>query len=172
MRFAGTSRRVVSLGALCACIALCASASAQTPGGVDIGGEVPSYLELSLTQPSDLATFPPQTGAGTYELNFIAAVTTTAPPAYLSISDGEAATGMQRGRLVSGSSALSAPLQVAGGAGPFRSLDTPIGPRLAQWGEPVALAPVKVRLRQRIDGRERHGPYRKLLYITLSTQTP
>jgi hypothetical protein len=164
----------VRLGAACACAALCApaSAGAQAPGGVEVGGEVPSYLELSLTQPSGFATFPAGMSAGTYALSITAAVTSTAPPVYLSVSDGEVAAGPRRGHLVSGSSMLPAPLQAAGGAGPFQSLDTPFGPRLAQWGEPVAQAPVTVHLRQRVGRRSGRGPYRKLLYITLSTQTP
>jgi hypothetical protein len=140
-----------------------APAAAQT----DIGGTVPSMLELRLDDPSGFASFP--AGPGEHDLTVRARVTSTANRAYVRVADGDIVSGRRLGRLASGAGPLDEPLEARVGSEPFQPLNAEIDPILAQFG-PVANERVTIRLRQRINAGERpRGTYDKTLLITLST---
>ena len=67
-------RAAAVLAAAVAAAAAAAPAAAQDPG-TEVGGTVPSYLALGLSDPEGFATFP--AGAGAYELTVRARVTST-----------------------------------------------------------------------------------------------
>lgn len=143
-----------------------APAAAQT----DVGGSVPSMLELQLDDPSGFASFP--AGPGEHDLAVHARVTSTGNRAFLRVADGDIATGRRLGRMASSASVLDQPLEARVGSGAFQPLDTTIDPILAEFG-PVSNERVTIRLRQRIDAGERpRGTYDKTLLITLSSNAP
>src|SRR3954471_10080432 len=88
------------------------AALAQTPpisGGTEIGGSVPSFLELIVSQPSSgLTKFPKKK---TYSSAFDVQVTTTDNAAVLSLADGDVTTGKKMGRMSSGAKSLPLPLE-------------------------------------------------------------
>ena len=148
-------------------------AMAQTPdpisGGTTIGATVPSMLELIITQPkSGLTTF---TKAKTYSSSFDVAVTTTDNAAQLSLADGEVASGSKRGRLAAGKKLLPLPLEARVGKSSFAALNAPVEPMLTSWSQPVARAKATVNLRQKVKARATSS-YRKVFFVTLSTDTP
>ncbi len=161
MRFATTA------GATLACLILTAvPAAAQT----DVGGTVPSMLELSIDDPSGFASFP--AGPGEHELVIPTRITSTASRALLTVADGDLTTGRRLGHLASSASVLDQPLEARVGSEPFQPLDVSIDPVLAEFG-PVARERVRIRLRQRIEAGERpRGTYTKSLLITLSSTAP
>jgi hypothetical protein len=141
-------------------------AAAQT----DVGGSVPSMLELRLDDASGFATFP--AGPGEHELKIHARITSTGNRAFVRVADGDVASGRRLGRMASRSSVLDEPLEARVGSDPFQPLDTTIDPILAEFG-PVANEHVAIRLRQRINAGERpRGTYDKTLLITLSSNAP
>jgi hypothetical protein len=141
-------------------------AAAQT----DVGGSVPSMLELRLDDPSGFASFP--AGPGEHELAVHAHVTSTGNRAFLRVADGDIASGRRLGRMASSASVLDQPLEARVGSGAFQPLDTTIDPILAEFG-PVSSERVTIRLRQRIESGERpRGTYDKTLLITLSSNAP
>lgn len=143
-----------------------APAAAQT----EVGGSVPSMLELRLDDPSGFASFP--AGPGEHELAVHARVTSTGNRAFLRVADGDVTTGRRLGRMASGSSVLDEPLEARVGSDPFQPLDSSIDPVLAVFG-PVSNERVTIRLRQRINAGERpRGTYDKTLLITLSSNAP
>jgi hypothetical protein len=153
---------------LAACLALLAAAPAAAQ--TDIGGSVPSMLELRLDDPSGFATFP--AGPGEHELAVHARITSTGNRAFVRVADGDVFSGRRLGRMASGSSVLEEPLGARVGSDPFQPLDTTIDPILAEFG-PVANERVTIRLRQRITAGERpRGTYDKTLLITLSSNAP
>jgi len=164
-------RTILAATALAAAAAPVA-AQAQVPpisGGTQIGGSVPSFLELILSQPSsNLATF---SKAKTYATSFDAMITTTDDTAVLTLADGEAATGSKLGHLASGSKRLPLPLEARVGKAAFQPLDTSVDPLLTKWNEASTRAKTTVNLRQRVKGKA-SGSYRKVLLVTLSTETP
>jgi len=143
-----------------------APAAAQT----DVGGSVPSMLELTLEDPSGFASFP--AGPGEHDLLIRTRITSTANRAFVRVADGDVASGRRLGRMASSASVLDEPLEARVGSDPFQPLDTTIDPILAEFG-PVANERVTIRLRQRIDAGERpRGTYTKTLLITLSSNAP
>jgi hypothetical protein len=147
------------------------AAAQVTPvdGGTNVGGTVPSSMELILTQPSGLSKFKK---AGTYTTTFSAKATTTENVAQLSIADGEASSGSKLGRMASGSKRLKDPLEARIGGAAFQPLDDSIDPLLARWAGPLSRKEGKVTLRQKVAGKPSTGAYHKLLLVTLSPETP
>jgi len=148
------------------------AAWAQTPpieGGTIVGGNAPSFLELTLSQPkAGLSTFP---RARTYTTSFDAMVTTTDETALLTVADGDAASGSRLGRMASGSKRLPQPLEARVGRSAFQSLAQSVDPLLARWSEPSTRSKTTVQLRQKVTAKT-SGSYRKLVLVTLSTETP
>lgn len=143
-----------------------APAAAQT----DVGGAVPSMMELELDDPSGFDSFPP--GPGEHELAVHARITSTGNRAFVRVADGDVASGRRLGRMASSASVLDEPLEARVGSDPFQPLDTAIDPIVAEFG-PVANERVTIRLRQRINAGERpRGTYDKTLLITLSSNAP
>ena len=165
--------RTMLAGAVIAALAAPAAAMAQTPdpvsGGTNVGGSVPSFLELILTQPSKgFAAF---SKTKSYEMTFDAQVTATDAPTLLTLADGDATSGSKLGHLSVGSKRLAAPLEAAVGRSPFQPLDNAVDPLLAKWTESATRLKSTVKLRQKVTGKAT-GNYRKVLLVTLSTETP
>ena len=148
------------------------AAWAQTPpieGGTEVGGVAPSFLELTLTQPkAGLSTFP---RARTYTTSFDAMVTATDDTTLLTLADGDAASGSKLGRMASGSKRLPQPLEARVGRSAFQSLAQSVDPLLTRWNEPGSRVKTTVQLRQKVSAKT-SGSYRKLVLVTLSTETP
>jgi hypothetical protein len=163
-------RMILAATALGALVA--PAAWAQTPpieGGTNVGGFVNSSLELTLTQPkSSLSTFP---RARTYTTSFDALVTATDDTTLLTLADGEATSGSKLGHMASGSRRLPEPLEARIGRSAFQTLATSVDPLLRRWNEPGSRVKSTVQLRQKVD-RRASGSYRKLVLVTLSTDTP
>lgn len=142
-------------------------AAAQT----DVGGIVPSQLQLSLDDPHGFASFP--TGPGEHELAIRIHATSTTPRAAVSVVDGDLTSGRRLGHLASGVSVLKEPLEATVGSTAFQPLDVTLDPVLAEFQRPLANERVTIRLRQRLAAGERpRGTYTKTLLITLSANTP
>jgi len=151
-------------GGVLAVAALPIAAGAQT--------NVPSFLALSVTQPNGFGSFPKRTGVHTYTLNIAAQVTATDSPLTMSIGDGDDTGGARHGHLVSGSSVLAAPLQVATGGSTWQGLDAATDPQLVRWSRAVTQAPATIRLRQQVGPSGPRSGYHKLLLLTVSANTP
>ena len=165
--------RTMLAGAVIAALAAPTAAMAQTPdpvsGGTNVGGSVPSFLELILTQPSKgFAAF---SKTKSYEMSFDAQVTATDAPTLLTLADGDATSGSKLGHISVGSKRLAAPLEAAVGRSPFQPLDNAVDPLLAKWTESATRLKSTVKLRQKVTGKAT-GNYRKVLLVTLSTETP
>ncbi len=135
----------------------------------NVGGSVPSFLELILTQPSKgFAAF---SKTKSYEMSFDAQVTATDAPTLLTLADGDATSGSKLGHISVGSKRLAAPLEAAVGRSPFQPLDGAVDPLLTKWTESATRLKSTVKLRQKVTGKAT-GNYRKVLLVTLSTETP
>jgi hypothetical protein len=164
-------RRMIMAGVVLAVAAVPLGANAQS--GPNVGGTVPSFLQLSVVQPDGFASFPKGPVAHTYTLTIGAQVTATDAPLLMSIGDGDYSSGSRHGHLVSGSSVLASPLQVATGSTTWRALDGSTDPTLDQWQQQITNAPAPIRLRQDVGaGAGPHTGFHKLLLLTLSTQSP
>ena len=142
-------------------------AAAQT----DVGGNVPSQLDLWLDEPHGFASFP--AGPGEHELTIRTRVTSTSTRAVVSVVDGDLTGGSRLGRLASRASVLKEPLEARVGSAAFQPLDATIDPLLAEFQRPLANERVTIRLRQKIRAGERpRGTYTKTLLITLSANAP
>jgi hypothetical protein len=148
------------------------AAMAQTPpvsGGTDIGGSVPSFLELILTQPAKgFAAF---SKTKSYEMSFDVQITATDPGTLVSLADGDATSGSKLGHLSVGSKRLPSPLEAAVGKSAFQPLDGSVDPLLTKLSDAATRAKTTVKLRQKVTGKAT-GTYRKLVLVTLSTETP
>jgi hypothetical protein len=157
------------------------AALAQTPpvsGGTNIGGSVPSFLELIITQPAKgFAAF---SKTKSYDMSFNASITATDAPTQLSIVDGDATSGSKLGHLSVGSKRLASPLEASAGVVPtsctgkssaFQPLDGSVDAQLKRWCDAATRATTTVKLRQKIKGKST-GSYHKLVLITASTETP
>jgi hypothetical protein len=154
-------------------VAVPAAATAQNQpppvnGGTQVGGLVSSFLELSLIQPK--TTFKTFKKPKTYSSSFGVAVTTTEDSAFLSLGDGEVASGSKLGHLTSGSKRLPLSLEARAGKAKFQRLDSAVSPLLAKFDNGTRM-PGTVSLRQRVKSKA-SGSYRKVLLVTLSTETP
>ena len=148
------------------------AALAQTPpisGGTEVGGSVPSFLELIISQPS--ATLASFSKPKTYSSSFDVAVTTTDDGTQLSLADGDVTSGKKLGHLASGHKSLPLPLEARVGKAAFQPLDQSVDPLLTRWNDVVNHAKATVNLRQKVQGKA-SGSYRKVLLVTLSTDTP
>jgi hypothetical protein len=150
------------------------AAMAQTPpdpvsGGTNVGGSVPSFLELILTQPTKgFAAF---SKTKSYEMSFDAQVTATDAPTLLTLADGDATSGSKLGHISVGAKRLPDPLEATVGKAAFQPLDGTVDPLLTKWTQSATRAKVTVKLRQKVKGKAA-GNYRKLLLTTASTETP
>lgn len=164
--------RTILAGTVLAAVAVPAGAWAQAPpieGGTEVGGSVPSFLELILSQPAaGFTTFPK---VKTYEMAFDAQVTATDSPTLLTLADGDVAAGSRLGHLSSGSKRLPLALEARVGTAAFQPLDQAVDPLLTKWTEAATRAKATVMLRQQVK-RKAAGSYRKVLLVTLSTETP
>ncbi|WP_157592202.1 hypothetical protein [Solirubrobacter soli] len=140
-------------------------AAAQTP----VDGHVDSQMSLSLDQPAKgFAAF---TKAKTYETSLKARVTATDGAMLLSITDGDASSGASRGHLSVGSKRLASPLEATVGTAAFQPLDASVDPLLKRWSSFGSNLAATIKLRQKVTGKTT-GSYRKLVLVTLSTETP
>ena len=148
------------------------AAWAQTPpvGGEGVvGGTVPSFLELILPQSgAGFSKFP---RAKTYTMNFNAEITSTDGPTLLTLADGDATSGSKLGHLSSGAKRLPLPLEARVGRSAFQRLDQSVDPLLNRWSEPGTRQKATVQLRQKVKGKT-SGSYRKVVLVTVSTDTP
>jgi hypothetical protein len=150
------------------------AAIAQTPpdpisGGTEVGGSVPSFLELIIAQPSaNLATF---SKAKTYSSAFDVSVTATDNVTVLSLADGDVTRGKKLGHLASGSKTLPLALQARAGKGAFQPLDESVDPQLFKWSDAATRAKVSINLRQQVKAKAA-GSYHKVLLVTASSDTP
>jgi hypothetical protein len=164
-------RTILAASAIGALVAPSA-ALAQTPpvsGGTNVGGSVPSFLELIITQPAKgFAAF---SKTKSYNMSFDASITATDAPTQLSIADGDATRGSKLGHLSVGSKRLASPLEATVGKSAFQPLDGSVDPMLTKWTEAATRAKATVKLRQKIKGKST-GSYHKLVLITASTETP
>jgi hypothetical protein len=164
-------RTILAASAIGALVAPSA-ALAQTPpvnGGTDIGGTVPSFLELIITQPAKgFATF---SKTKAYDMSFDVSMTATDAPTQLSLADGDATSGSKLGHLSVGSKRLASPLEAAVGKTAFQPLDGSVDPLLTKWTQAATRAKTTVKLRQKVTGKAT-GSYHKLVLATLSTETP
>jgi hypothetical protein len=164
-------RRLTITGALLVFAVLPATAGAQ--GGTSVGGDVPSFLQLTLTQPvAAFSSFPARNVVHTYSLQIAAQVTATDAPLVMTIDDADAAGSSRHGYLFSGSQSLASPLEVATGTNTWAGLDGTGEPLLGQWAVPVSNAPAAIRLRQQVSPHDHHSGFHKLLLLTVSTQSP
>ena len=157
------------VGAMAVAAPVASAQTAPVDGNTNIGGSVPSFLELIISQPkSSFATF---SSAKTYSTSFDVAVTTTDDASQLSLADGEIAKGSKMGRLAAGSKVLPLPLEARVGKSAFAPLNTPVDAQLTKWSEAQARGKATVNLRQQVKTKVK-GSYRKVLLVTLSTDTP
>jgi hypothetical protein len=148
------------------------AALAQTPpisGGTEIGGSVPSFLELIISQPS--ATLSSFKKAKTYSSSFDVQITATDEGTVLSLADGDVATGKKMGHLASGKKSLPLPLEARAGKGAFQPLNQTVDPLLTRWSDAATRSKATVNLRQKVKGKA-SGSYRKVLLVTAMPDTP
>jgi hypothetical protein len=140
--------------------------------GVQVGGDVPAVLSLSLGgSPISLGTFLPGI-AHDYTAVTTATVTSTAAGAALTVADPSTTS---TGRLVNGAFSLPQPLQARAGTSPFAPVGGASSPTaLLGFDGPVSGGAVTFELKQAIGGSDtlRSGTYGKTLTFTLSTTTP
>jgi hypothetical protein len=164
--------RTILAATVIGALAAPSAALADTPpvsGGTEIGGSVNSFLELILTQPAKgFAAF---SKAKSYEMSFDAQVTATETTTLLSLADGDATSGSKLGHISVGAKRLSAPLEATVGNAAFQPLDGSVDPLLTKWSDAMARVKTTVKLRQKVTSKTT-GNYRKLVLVTLSTETP
>jgi hypothetical protein len=160
---------LTATSAVAALVAPAAAHAQTTDGDGGVVGKVPSSMELTLTQPAKgFAAF---ARARTYEMSIDALVTTTDAPSALSIADGDATSGSKAGHLTVGARRLASPLEATVGKAAFQPLGSATDPLLTRWSTITGRAKATVKLRQRVTAKST-GAYRKLVLITLSTETP
>jgi hypothetical protein len=165
------SATLAGLVVLTATVLVCVqSAAAQPPGGgpIHVGGTVPSFLGLGVTQPTGLGIFPHAATVHSYTTSFKAVVTSTDARAQLTVTDQG-----QYGHLTSGASVLAQPLEIAASGSRFVSLSAPNGVLLKRWTGPIAGQATVIHLLQRITSPPAvTGPYATALLITVASGTP
>lgn len=161
--------RIIVAGTTLAALVAAPVASAQVDGSTGVGGSVPSFLELILNQPAKgFAAF---SKTKTYSMSFNAQVTTTDSPTLLTLADGDATGGAKLGHISIGSKRLPSPLEATVGRAAYQGLDSSVDPLLTRWSESVTRKKTTVKLRQKVKGKAT-GNYRKVVLVTLSTETP
>jgi hypothetical protein len=164
-------RTILAVSAVAALVAPGVSVAQPPPvnGGTEVGGFVGSFLELGITQPAKgFASF---SKAKSYEMSFDALATATDGTTLLSIADGDVTSGSKLGHLSVGSKRLPSPLEATVGKAAFQPLDASVDPLLNRWGDAMTKSKATVKLRQKVTGKAT-GTYRKLVLVTLSTETP
>jgi hypothetical protein len=161
--------RTILLGATLALAVTPAAAWAQAGDGTEVGGSVPSYLELILGKPGTAFTTFPK--VRTYSTSFEAVVTATDSPTVLTLTDGDATSGSRLGHLSSGAKRLPLPLEATVGKSAFQGLDASVDPLLARWNEAITRKTTTVKLRQKVRSKAA-GAYHKIILVTASPQTP
>lgn len=166
-------RTILATTALVALAAPSAALAQTSPvgGGTDVGGSVPSFLELVLTQPSK--GFPAFSKAKSYQMSFSATAISTDAPTLLSLADGDATHGSKLGYISVKKKRLPSPLEATIGRAAFQPLNGPVDPLLTRWTDATGRSngTATVKLRQKVKGKST-GTYRKLVLVTLSTETP
>jgi hypothetical protein len=152
------------------------AAWAQSPpdpvsGGTNVGGSVNSFLELILAQP--VKGFAAFSKTKSYEMSFNATAISTDSPTLLTLADGDATSGSKLGHISVGAKRLPAPLEATVGKAAFQPLDGTVDPLLTKWTDVTGRqnGSTTVKLRQKVKGKAT-GNYRKVLLVTLSTETP
>jgi hypothetical protein len=165
-------KMLLGVGLAAAVVPTAAARAQDAPpvgGGTDVGGVVPSYMELILGKPtSSLSHF---AKARTYTSSFTVMVTATDKPTLLSLVDGDATSGSRLGHLASGARRLPQPLEATIGKAAFQGLDASLDPPLATYDDAVTRDAATVKLRQKVR-RKAPGTYHKIILATLSSQTP
>lgn len=158
--------RTILAGTAVAALAAAPAASAQV---TEVGGTVPSFMELILTERSKgFASF---SKTKTYEMSFNAEVTATDAPTLLTLADGDATGGSRLGYISVRNKRLPSPLEATVGKTAFQPLDSPVDALLTRWNRAQTREAATVKLRQKVKGK-RTGSYRKVLLVTLSTDAP
>ena len=140
------------------------------------GGETPATLNITLGAANSFSPFIPGI-AKDYTTTLGATLTSTAGDATLWVADPSSTA---TGRLVNGSFALEAPLQVSatspnGSASPQAPVGGSAAPtKLLTYSGPLGAEAATLNFKQTIGGTEalRTGAYAKTLTFTLSTTTP
>jgi len=144
-------------------------ASAQFPVP---GGEVPSTLALSLSEPGPFKRVGGSSQGGVFATTFRVEATATDVPSRLSIGDRDAGPGHRRGYLGKGASILPNPLEASADEGPLRSLADPVPASLRTWRVPTARAPARIRVFQRASSARGVRNRNKLVLVTLTAGGP
>jgi endo-1,4-beta-xylanase len=133
-----------------------------------VGGNVPATLALTVTGSAGFGAFTPGV-ARDYESSVVAAITSTARDAALSVADPATASP---GLLVNGAFALAQPVQAAVTSAFAAVSSAPL--TIHTYGAPVSNDAVTIRFKQAIGASEplRTGSYSKTLTFTLSTTAP
>jgi hypothetical protein len=158
-------------GALLALSSALAGSLARAAAPVP-GGEVPSTLALSLSEPGPFKRVGAARRGGLFATTIRAEVTATDVPARLSVADGDSGSGRRRGHLGRGASILPSPLEASADGGPLRSLAARVPAPLRIWRAPVSGAMARIRLRQRAPSARAVRGRHKLLLVTLTAGGP
>ena len=166
--------RTIVAGTALAALVAAPVASAQTPpvdGGTGVGGIRP---ELPGADPEPAG----QGLRGLLEdevLRDVASTPRSRRPTPRRCSRSPTATstsGSKLGHISVGSKRLPSPLEARVGKTAFQPLDSSVDPLLTRWSETGdAHSKATVKLRQKVKGKAT-GNYRKLVLVTLSTETP
>ena len=105
-------------------------------------------------------------------MSFDAQVTATDDPTLLTLADGDVAIGSKLGHLASGSKRLPQPLEARVGRTRVPVARRSRSIRCSRAGpSPATRVKTTVQLRQKVK-RKTSGSYRKVVLVTLSTDTP
>jgi sugar phosphate isomerase/epimerase len=143
----------------------------------DVGGDVPSILQLTISPSASFGTFVPGVArdyntalavnatSTTADAKLTMADLSTSSPGFLENGPFKLASAMQYRHVTAGQSPLPAFTPLSGSNAPVE---------LRTWATPTTNAASTLDLRQSIGGDEtlRAGTYRKSLLFTLSTTTP
>jgi type 1 glutamine amidotransferase len=145
--------------------------SGGTDVPVNVGGNVPGVLALTIGATPSLGTFMPGVTKD-YTASVAATVTSSATAAALSVRDPSATA---TGHLVNGTAVMPQSLQVRADDGAFAPLSS-TGAALAikSWSTPVGARPVTLEFKQPVAAADSllTGAYGKTLTFTLSATTP
>jgi hypothetical protein len=155
---------------LAASLTVASGTRAEVP---NVGGEVPSTIELSVSETTPFTRVSRGPHGSVYSALIGVEATATEAPVRLSIADGETAAGRRRGRMVRGSSFLKAPLEARVDRGSYGSLDASVDPLLRTWSEPISAAIATIQLRQSAKASiSTLRGYRKSLLVTVTVAGP
>jgi PKD repeat protein/glucose/arabinose dehydrogenase len=143
--------------------------SGGTDVPVNVGGDVPSVLALTIGAAPSLGTFQPGV-AKDYTASVAATVTSSATAAALTVRDPSTTAP---GHLVNGTAVMPQVLQARADDGAF----APVGAAasaLESWSTPVGARPVTLEFKQPVAAADPllRGNYAKTLTFTLSATTP